>query len=224
MSNSEAEIPITRIVDLLKQDQYKYGVFNGTATLDDFKLDLLYFYRDKGIYDKIVDWGTIWEVKGFKLPDNEAVVDDYLLLRSIMAKNCHIDYRLLEGKLNFEEVAFAMRRNHELLANITRKITEYGRDGDLTKWEADERFTCDEAPKSSDPPHTIDAKKMKGLYTVVASAAALGLLQSVGAWIARNWRKKGKVEAMEKDFDAEITQTTTTTTTTTKKGADGMKW
>ena len=207
MSTSEIYVPIKDINKLLDQTEYRYGTFNATAQSDDFRLNRLDKYKGKGIYENMVKWGTVWEYKNFQIPESMAVVSDYLLLRSLIAKNCSENYRMLEGKLNFEEVAFAMKPDHELLKNITRKLTEYGRNGDLTRWEAEERWTCDDPPADSRPPHYINAEKLKGLHTLIAAAAAAALIQSFAVWTFHKWRQNGKVTPKETGFDGAITQT-----------------
>ena len=209
MSNSQKDIPIREIRQLLQQGRsakYKYGTFQGTAALDDFRYEHLENY-DRKIYDNIMEWGTAWDLnENFTLPKDHAVVDDYLLLHSIMSRNCSADYRLLAGRLNFEEVAFAMKKNHDLFPNITRKMTKYGRDGDLTKWRSNEKWSCDATPKNTAQPKVIDVAQMKGLFTILYAAAGVALIESFMGWIFRKWRKDGKVFVAEKEFDGDIMQ------------------
>ena len=73
MSNSNKDVPITQIRELLGQTYYKYGTFEGTSALDDFKFGHIEDYKDGRIYQNILDWKTTWSIKGFDLPVNYAV-------------------------------------------------------------------------------------------------------------------------------------------------------
>ena len=128
------------------------------------------------------------------------MVDDSLLLQAVIADNCAEDYRMLSGRLNFEEVAFAMRPNHDLFLNITKRMTKYGRDGDLNKWRTIEKWTCDGPPQTAAKPQVIDVEKMKGLFTCLYAAAGVALLESFIGWSLRKWRKDSKVSAVENEF------------------------
>ena len=211
MSNSEPKLKIENIGDLLRQDDIRYGTFKDTAAWADFKNKQLEDWNETKIFENMIKWNTIWDIPNndnFTLYDQtkHAIVDDYLLLHSLMLTNCSSDYRLLEGRLNFEEVAFAMRKNHSLFEDVTRLMTKYGRDGDLTKWRGDEKMSCDDPPANPTQPDVIDVYQMKGLFTILYAAAGVALIESFIGWSLRKWRKNSKVTAKDdKDFNGAIT-------------------